>query len=60
MHNLIRMQYPELDRGQLDTEKSNPDLVPGDWRTEPHFDDVEEAAGNIDSIAGKRQWKYRR
>ena len=56
------MQYPALDRGQLDTEDSNPDLVPGDWRTEPHFEEVEGAAGrgNIDAIAGKRQREYRR
>ena len=35
MHNLVRMEYPALDRGQLDTKDSNPDLVPGDWGTEP-------------------------
>ena len=62
LHNLIRMRYANLDRGQMDAEDEDHNIVPGAWRDEVQMGEVQQAVGggNIDNVVGKQQREYLR
>ena len=61
LHNLIRLQYPTLPQGLVDTEDDAHNVEPGSWRLTANMTKVDQVRGpNIDPTAGKRQREYSR
>ena len=41
LHNLMRMRYPALQNGAMDTENTNHQIIPGSWRASANMYDVD-------------------
>ena len=60
LHNLIRMRYANLDRGLMDIEDEEHNVVLGAWRDGLSVEDIDQAfrGGNVDNVSGKQQREY--
>ena len=56
LHNLIRMRYANLDRGQMDIEDEEHNVILGAWRDGVSLEDLDQAprSGNVDNVPGKQ------
>ena len=59
LHNLMRIRYPTLQNGLLDTEGENHEVIPGAWREAGLMHELKKIKGtNRDSTLAKRQRHY--
>ena len=59
LHNLLRSRFPRLSVNLMDVENADThEVTPGTWRREPALANLEVAAGNTATNAGKAARDY--